>query len=301
MARPKAGVRRSNKPVKKARKRSGKAKMSIVVKTPPKVASKAAVSSATETITFKMEFVASLTKTDWDGGLSQQTDTNTRHFQGAFFQQLSLFAGFTNTCARYDMVKPISITLKARLCKNAFGVSFQDRYNNSLVLNDPNGVNQSGHFGGGVDSGTAFKYAKVYSVIDYDGKDGKGGDLKYEKLDFMNSANTAESYISGGVPKKLAQWVPKQYTSTVGNNSGVAKIMMDKSQWYGTGNFVETNGSSKVSQPKFGGMDFSVVSYDAAGNGYNGKVGNTDPVIGLMYEYVLKAAFKAPTRYRNVE
>lgn len=281
----KATAKKAKGFVAKARKRKHTRK-------PAKVAKTAGLLSNYHEQTFKRTISYALEWPDWD---YQDNIDMTAHLVKQVYEQLYHYEGFTKVVQRYQQVKPVELAIKMRLTKNAFGRTFGDRLNQST----PGATdNDEGLTGGNIPSNGCWNYAEVLAAVDFDGKDGLGGQLKYNRSDFRAAGNTSQNHISSGAPKLIAKYPLKQYIKIPPGQAQVAVPVTKNQQWFTQGVFNDLTVPATAepvaltSQPTFGGCNFAVISYDAVGNGYTGTTQNKLPCMGVTVEYVLRCQFK---------
>lgn len=288
----------SNKIVRKARTFKGKVRAANNAKPPAKVARQSGLLRNIHEQTFKQTIGYCLQIPDWDW---QNNIDNTRHYVEAVFQKLSGFEGFTETVARYEQVRPMTMSIKIRLAKNAFGPIYTG---GNPALPRPNqsapGIadNVAGTTGGNIPSMGAFSYAEVLACVDYDGLKGQGDTIQYKRSDFRNAGNSSQTYITGGVPRLIAKYPLKQYIRVPTTGQIAVGISQDQ-QWFSSNVFNDltaTNATALPNQPQFGGCNFAVISYDAMGNGYTGSTQDHGPCLGTVVEYEIKVQFKGEVK-----
>ena len=269
----------------------------------PRIAKSAGYAKYAQTRTFTNMVFESLDLMPGSGPLAGEFRSNSL----AFYPKLSFFAGFEQMMVLYEMCKPISMTVRARICKIS-GVGGRDTasLNYTATPNQTGGAQGSGALVnvGSMPSPGLFDFMEVRSCVDYDGKEGKGGTIPYDFLDYVNAGNTALGYINGKYLKTVAQFVPRQYVdNSTQLNSG--QPLMDKSQFYPQHTFLTYNAQTQawapsVTEPKFGGVNLFATSYDAVSNGYNGKLGDNNPCLTIQYYVDLKVAFKGKIKNKDV-
>lgn len=204
----------------------------------------------------------------------------------------------------YEMCKPISMTVRARICKipglngkQTASINYADNPN----ATGPGSVTNAGS----MPSPGCFNFMEVRSCVDYDGKEGKGGLVPYNFVDYVNAGNTALGYINGSYLKTVAQFEPRQYVdNSTQLNSG--QPLMDRTQFYPQHTFLTYNTSTNkwdpsATEPKFAGINLFCTSYDAAANGYNGTSADSNPTLTIQYYVDLKVAFKGKIKNKQVQ
>lgn len=244
---------------------------------------------------------------------------NTRNNSFSFYPKLTDFAGFRAMAILHEMIKPISITVKARIFKmgtlnnndgtllrGCAGINYVNNFNDPSTGGPTDPEIQPNSQGGSMPSPGLWDYMEVRSCIDYDGKQGSGGDIKYNLTDFLNAGNSSLSYINGRYMKTVAQWSPRQYVSAPSGLAGEsAAPVMDKSQFFPIDTFYNWDPTTNTfvdnpNTPRFAGLNVFATSYDAAGNGYNGTTADNKPVLYVQYNVELKCAFKGKIKNREI-
>lgn len=232
----------------------------------------------TTTVDFQMQIQYALKYADWHG--TGNNVTNTRHLVEAVFYQLKTFNGFTAVMNRYEQVKPLSMTVKAKLGKFAFGTTWE-----------PTGL--GGRQNATVNESTPGCWtANVQACIDYDGKNGLGDAATYVERDFQNTTNSTSTWISDKVTKVVAQFPLKQYVPVESVDTDPLTPVTERQEWFSQNCFVDSSGATRTNQPLFGGAQVAIIAYDAVGNGYDGLSGDVEPCLGAVLTYTLKCEFK---------
>lgn len=272
----------------------------------PRIAKSAGYAKYAQVRTFTNMVFESLDLTPGTGVLANEFRSNSL----AFYPKLSFFAGFEQMMVLYEMCKPISMTVRARICKiNTSGVvGGRDvaSINYSATPDQTGGPQGAGAIvnAGSMPSPGLFDFMEVRSCVDYDGKEGKGGAVPYDFVDYVNAGNTALGYINGKYLKTVAQFEPRQYVdNSTQFNSG--QPLLGRTQFYPQHSFLTYNAQTQswapsVTEPKFGGVNLFATSYDAVSNGYNGKLGDNNPCLTIQYYVDLKVAFKGKIKNKDV-
>lgn len=265
------------------------------------VARSAAKSKNNETRKFRYWIAGELDRPDWfkkDGTGSYVP--NTRHNNLALYPILKDFPGFNQFCAKFEQVKFLNLTLKARLVKNAFGANSPNSARDNNVACPIANIGNTGDMGGAVQSAGCWQYAQSYAAVDFDGKEGTGEQKFYDLQDYTNIGNTAMTSIHSGSLKTIGSFAPRLFIKPPTTGHKDITPVYEKPKWFPSTSFVTIVGNTAIGAPPIGGINNTIVSFDACGNGYDGLYTESNkPCLGVMYEVEIKCQFKGALKAIN--
>lgn len=207
---------------------------------------------------------------------------HTRHCNLTFYGRFpDFFPGFNKVLENFEAVRPLSLTCKAIITNSAF---------KSAEKSDRIGIAQQSEAYLPFPSDSIYQ-CDCHAVVDYNGKNGQAGVEHYTWQDYQNNAASSRRNINAKSWQTLFQFVPQQLIPA--NNSSPPKIPnAEKALFYSREAFIDSQGATLTNCPIFGGVQATLVSYNAAGAGFAGTTADTEPCLGVTLQWDFKAAFK---------